>query len=461
MINSKNKTSAIYIRVSTTYQEEGNSLEKQKERCLQEAKEKGYEVSEIYTDVESGSKDDRSGFLQMLSDMKQSKFQVLIVTEFSRISRKTRTLLEFLEQFQNNGVDLISITQKIDTTTPVGKLMYSLTGILAEFERDQTRVRVKHTLTSMAKSGKFTGGVVPYGYTLKDKKLIINPEEAENIKKAYSLFIKGHSKRSIGLTLGIPSTSLERMLTTPFYTGKKVYNKRTTTPNGKLRVTNENEWLISDGEHEPIIDKDTFKLASSMNIKKPLKESSYILTGLLKCYYGHSIHGKKGGPNRYYLCSNKECCKKFIESEDLEQSILDQIINFNSSKIISDTSYLERIKEENINKIKELQREKNALNNQAKMLLDLTLKGTITEEEFKSKKEELSQLSTSIDNEIDSLNIDNESMKIEVENQELFEQLSEKLKNTSNKKEIKNILQIIIKEIRFINDFEYNITFNI
>ncbi|MGL4903050.1 MAG: recombinase family protein, partial [Cetobacterium sp.] len=310
-------------------------------------------------------------------------------------------------------------------------------------------------------SGKFTGGVVPYGYTLKDKKLIINPEEAENIKKAYSLFIKGHSKRSIGLTLGIPSTSLERMLTTPFYTGKKVYNKRTTTPNGKLRVTNENEWLISDGEHEPIIDKDTFKLASSMNIKKPLKESSYILTGLLKCYYGHSIHGKKGGPNRYYLCSNKECCKKFIESEDLEQSILDQIINFNSSKIISDTSYLERIKEENINKIKELQREKNALNNQAKMLLDLTLKGTITEEEFKSKKEELSQLSTSIDNEIDSLNIDNESMKIEVENQELFEQLSEKLKNTSNKKEIKNILQIIIKEIRFINDFEYNITFNI
>ncbi|MGL5964975.1 MAG: recombinase family protein [Fusobacteriaceae bacterium] len=461
MINSKNKTSAIYIRVSTTYQEEGNSLEKQKERCLQEAKEKGYEVSEIYTDVESGSKDDRSGFLQMLSDMKQSKFQVLIVTEFSRISRKTRTLLEFLEQFQNNGVDLISITQKIDTTTPVGKLMYSLTGILAEFERDQTRVRVKHTLTSMAKSGKFTGGVVPYGYTLKDKKLIINPEEAENIKKAYSLFIKGHSKRSIGLTLGIPSTSLERMLTTPFYTGKKVYNKRTTTPNGKLRVTNENEWLISDGEHEPIIDKDTFKLASSMNIKKPLKESSYILTGLLKCYYGHNIHGKKGGPNRYYLCSNKECCKKFIESEDLEQSILDQIINFNSSKIISDTSYLERIKEENINKIKELRREKNALNNQAKMLLDLTLKGTITEEEFKSKKEELSQLSTSIDNEIDSLNIDNESMKIEVENQELFEQLSEKLKNTSNKKEIKNILQIIIKEIRFINDFEYNITFNI
>ncbi|MGL4652481.1 recombinase family protein [Cetobacterium sp.] len=461
MNNKINKIAAIYIRVSTTYQEEGNSLEKQKERCLQEAKEKGYEISEIYTDVESGSKDDRSGFLQMLTDMKLHKFHVLIVTEFSRISRKTRTLLEFLEQFQNNGVDLISITQSIDTTTPVGKLMFSLTGVLAEFERDQTRVRVKHTLTSMAKSGKFTGGVVPYGYTLKDKKLIINPEEAENIKKAYSLFIKGYSKRSIGLTLGIPSTSLQRMLTTPFYTGKKVYNKRATTPNGKLRVTNENEWLISDGEHEAIIDKDTFKLASSMNIKKPLKESSYILTGLLKCYHGHSIHGKKGGPNRYYLCSNKECCKKFIESESLEQSILDQIINFNSSKIITDISYLERIKEENINKIKELQMEKNDLTSQSKMLLNLTLNGTITEEEFKLKREELSQLSTSIDNEINSLNKDNESMKVEVENQELFEQLSEKLKNTSNKKEIKNILQIIIKEIRFINDFEYNITFNI
>ncbi|MGL5625007.1 recombinase family protein, partial [Cetobacterium sp.] len=178
---------AIYIRVSTISQEEGNSLENQRERCNQAATERGYVVSKTYTDVESGSKDNRSGFLQMLNDMKEHKFDVLIVTEFSRISRNNRTLLELLEQFKNYGVDLISITQEIDTTTPVGKLMFGLTGILAEFERDQIRVRVKHTLTSMAKSGKFTGGVIPYGYILENKKLIINPVEAEKIKIAYSL----------------------------------------------------------------------------------------------------------------------------------------------------------------------------------------------------------------------------------------------------------------------------------
>lgn len=460
MNNNTNKVAAIYIRVSTTYQEEGNSLEKQKERCLQEAKEKRYEVSQIYTDVESGSKDDRTGFLQMLNDMKEHKFHVLIVTEFSRISRKTKTLLEFLEQFQNHGVDLISITQKIDTTTPVGKLMFGLTGILAEFERDQTRVRVKHTLTSMAKSGKFTGGVVPYGYTLESKKLIINPEESKKVKIAYSLFIKGRSKLSISKELNIPLTTLDRMLSTPFYTGLKVYNKRATTPNGKLRVTNKNEWIIANGEHEAIIDEDTFKLASAMNIKKPTKESDYILTGLLKCYYGHNIYGKKGS-KRYYICSNNECCKKSIDSESLEKSILDQIINFNSNKTITDINYLEQIKEQNIKQIKKLELEKVELNNQSSRLLNLVLGGVITEEEFKSKKEELSELISSIDEDITSLNKDNDSMKVEVDNQELFQQLAEKLKVIFSKREIKTILHIIIKEIRFINDFEYTITFNI
>lgn len=460
MSNNINKIAAIYIRVSTTYQEEANSLEKQKERCLQEAKEKGYEVSQIYTDVESGSKYDRTGFLQMLNDMKEHNFHVLIVTEFSRISRKTKTLLEFLEQFQNHGVDLISITQKIDTTTPVGKLMFGLTGILAEFERDQTRVRVKHTLTSMAKSGKFTGGVVPYGYILESKKLIINPEESKKVKLAYSLFIKGRSKLSISKELNIPLTTLDRMLSTPFYTGQKVYNKRATTPNGKLRVTNKEEWIIADGEHEAIIDEDTFKLASAMNIKRPTKESDYILTGLLKCYYGHNIYGKKGS-KRYYICSNDDCCKKSIDSESLEKSILDQIINFNSNKAIADISYLEQIKEQNIKQIKKLELEKVELNGQSSRLLNLVLGGVITEEEFKSKKEELSELISSIDRSITSLNKDNESMKVEVDNQELFQQLAEKLKATVSKREIKTILHIVIKEIRFINDFEYTITFNI
>lgn len=460
MKKEEKKISAIYARVSTTYQEEGNSLEKQKERCIQEAKEKGYEVSQIYTDVESGGKDDRTGFLQMLKDMKEHKFHVLIVTEFSRISRKTRTLLELLEDFQNHRVDLISITQKIDTTIPTGKLTFGLTSMFAEFERDQTRVRVKHTLTSMAKSGKFTGGVVPYGYALKDKKLIINPEEAKKVKIAYSFFIKGRSKLSISKELNIPLTTLDRMLSTPFYTGLKVYNKRATTPSGKLRVTNKDEWIIADGEHEAIIDKNTFKLASAMNIKKPTKESDYILTGLLKCYYGHNIYGKKGS-KRYYICSNDKCCKKSLDSESLEKSILDQIINFNSNKTITDISYLEQIKEQNIKQIKKLELDKVELNNQSSKLLNLVLEGIITEDEFKFKREELLKSIGSIDDNITSLTKDNESMKVEVDNQELFQQLAEKLKATLSRREIKNILQIIIKEIRFINDFEYTITFNI
>ena len=93
--------------------------------------------------------------------------------------------------------------------------------------------------------------------------------------------------------------------------------------------------------------------------------------------------------------------------------------------------------------------------------MNLVLGGVITEEEFKSKKEELSESLGSIDENIASLNKDNESMKVEVDNQELFQQLAEKLKVTLSKREIKNILHIIIKEIRFINDFEYTITFNI
>lgn len=128
MNNKKNKIAAIYTKDFSTYKDKNKSLEIQSKICIQEAKQRGYEISRIYTDNEN----EQTEFLQMLKDMKNQKFEVLIIAEFSRISRKNRYLSEFFKQFENSNINLISIAQQINTAIPIGRLMFNLIGTFIE-----------------------------------------------------------------------------------------------------------------------------------------------------------------------------------------------------------------------------------------------------------------------------------------------------------------------------------------
>lgn len=152
----------IYARVST----EDQNLETQLSACRDYCKRLDYEISNEYKDIISGSKDSRPAFNQLIEDLRQNKFEAVIVYKLDRIGRSLQHLLNLFEEFQNRKIEFISITQNINTTTPKGKLFLRMLMILAEYERELIVARTKSGLDRARKQGKLLGR--PKG--AKDKK---------------------------------------------------------------------------------------------------------------------------------------------------------------------------------------------------------------------------------------------------------------------------------------------------
>ena len=133
---------AIYVRVSTDKQE----LNTQLEICKKHAEIKGYEIYKVYSDIISGTTSSRNGFNELLKDMRAYKFKGIVFTKLDRLARSLSHLLSLFEEFKNKGVDVIVISQNIDTTTSTGKLQMQILGAFAEFERNIISERTKEGL---------------------------------------------------------------------------------------------------------------------------------------------------------------------------------------------------------------------------------------------------------------------------------------------------------------------------
>lgn len=141
---------AIYVRVSTEQQD----YDKQIELCKKYCEIQGYEIYKVYEDVFTGTKLSRPSFNELLKDMRQYKFNCIIVTKLDRIGRSLQHLLSLFDEFNLKGVQFIAVTQNIDTTTSAGKLQMQLLGAFAEFERNLISERTKEALKGNIKVGK-------------------------------------------------------------------------------------------------------------------------------------------------------------------------------------------------------------------------------------------------------------------------------------------------------------------
>ena len=126
------KNATIYARVSTKDQHPENQVKQLKEF----AKARKFNVIKIYQEKRSGKKNDRPLFQQLLNDVRKRKTDVVLVWKLDRLARSTTELLNRLEEFKNLGVELLSYTENIDTTTPSGKALFSMVAVFAEFEND-------------------------------------------------------------------------------------------------------------------------------------------------------------------------------------------------------------------------------------------------------------------------------------------------------------------------------------
>ncbi len=133
-----NKRVTIYARVSTKDQNPDNQVKQLK----QYAADRGLDVVKIYKEKASGIRSDRPKFQDLIDDVRKRRTDAVLVWKLDRLARATRELLNRLEEFRNIGVELLSYTENIDTTTPSGKALFGMVAIFAEFENDIRRERI-------------------------------------------------------------------------------------------------------------------------------------------------------------------------------------------------------------------------------------------------------------------------------------------------------------------------------
>jgi site-specific DNA recombinase len=206
MATSKQPTAIGYVRVSTEGQAvDGVSLEAQRAKISAWCEVNGYTLASVFVDAGlSGSRADNRPQLQAALDAVCQSGGVLVVYSLSRLARSTKDTLAISDRLERAGADLASLTERIDTTSAAGKMVFRMLAVLAEFERDQISERTKTALAHKKAKGERTGAV-PFGYTLAADGAQLVPNDAEQ-----AVLVTIRELRAAGETLRDIAAELNR-----------------------------------------------------------------------------------------------------------------------------------------------------------------------------------------------------------------------------------------------------------
>ena len=169
-----------YIRVSTEGQaQDGVSLDAQRAKIAAWCELNDYTLTAVHVDAGiSGKNCNRPGLQSALADC--GKGNALVVYSLSRLSRSIRDTMDISDKLAKVGADLVSLSEKIDTTSAAGKMVFRLLAVMNEFERDQISERTKSALQHKKSQGERVG-TIQYGYRLDDDGVTLIEDEAEQL----------------------------------------------------------------------------------------------------------------------------------------------------------------------------------------------------------------------------------------------------------------------------------------
>ena len=304
------RRAAVYIRVSTQEQaQEGYSVGEQKERLIAYCKAQDWLIADIYVDGGyTGSNLNRPGIQKLMAET--DKFDVVLVYKLDRLSRSQRDTLYLIEEiFLPNNVDFVSMQESFDTSSPFGKAMIGLLAVFAQLEREQIKERTKMGRIARAKAGLYHGGgYIPIGYDYDHEagKLVINPYEAEQVRKIFEWYLSGGSLKSItdqlqdeGFTNKYGSysswSSVRYILENETYLGRIHFGD-----------------VLVEHAHEAIVSEEQFNAVQVLRGKRREQygatafQSKHWLTGLIFCgNCGGRYYLRNSGKYSYYACYSR------------------------------------------------------------------------------------------------------------------------------------------------------------
>lgn len=342
------KRCAIYTRKSTTMglEQDFNSLDAQHEACSAYIRrQSGWTLAEdSYADGGfTGANIERPAFQRLLADVDACKIDVVVVYKVDRLSRSLLDFAKVVERLNKAGASFVAVTQNFSTADAMGRLTLNMLMSFAEFEREMIAERTRDKIAMSRRKGLWTGGPVPFGYSAKDKRLIVNEVEAPIVREAFALFLQHRRIFTVARMLNerglLPRVSsrpgkhglrwtkdsMSRLLKSPVYVGQ---------------ISHEGE--LYPGEHTRIVDEATHRKAqrilegSERELQFNGLNHDYALRGLLLC-------GRCGGAMtpastrredkqwRYYRCNARDkhgdevCCAKPLPAQAIEDFVAERI----------------------------------------------------------------------------------------------------------------------------------------
>jgi len=346
-------------------------------------------VGEYYDDGYSGGNFDRPGFSRLINDIEARRVNLVITKDLSRLGREMSETTHYAEKyFAEHNIRYIALNDDVDTfAESAGNDMIGMrTAFNDMYLRDASK-KIKSALNVKKEQGLYTGPYAPYGYA-KDKdnkhKLIIDDAAAETVRRIYDMYTGGVPMLRIAATLNkedVPPPSeykrqtvkdynikgwtllweqhaIRDILSSSMYIGCMTQGKfgRVSYKSKKLKRKPKDRWIIVEGTHEPIIDREIFETAQYLLSKNQASDISndgkeHLLNGLIYCgecgekiyltyarkHYWHTICSK------YRRFGKDHCRTHRIPEETLNKYVLSELSSI-SKKLIDSKEIASKIK---------------------------------------------------------------------------------------------------------------------
>ena len=433
----------IYCRISREdegkYQSE--SIKNQRDYLTKYLLENKWNIMDYYIDDGyTGTNFDRPEFQRLIVDIEKGKINLVITKDLSRLGRDYISTGYYLEKyFPEKNVRYIAINDGIDTfRNSAGNDVSPFKSVINDMYAKDISVKVRSSLDTKKRQGKFIGAFAPFGYRKSDmdkNKLEIDEEAAPIVKRIFHMYLGGYGISKIAHILNDEGVlcptkykeersnyrgksisrlwnhnTIKKILKNPTYTGCISQNKyrKVNYKSKKLRVLSSNEWIVVEDTHEPIVSKKIFKDANDMmkrkyNSEYMGKKSNRLLSGYVFCGdCGTYMTYTKTSSETYLICSTykrytvKYCTRHGIKERDLKSLIIEDIKELaqyvNRQKLINVANEESKfdIKKQLNGELEKMNYRLTDLKNIIKSLYLDKVKGLIDDSEFMEMKGEFS-----------------------------------------------------------------------